>query len=171
MTTRILDTERLLLRELHAGDAPFVLELLNEPGWLRFIGDRGIRTVEAACAYIENGPMKMYRDHGFGLYAVQARHGGEPLGLCGLIKRSGLDDVDIGFAFLERHSGLGYGVESAAAVMAHARRVLGLQRIVAITSVDNHKSIRLLERIGLRFEKLVTLPGDDEEIKLFATPQ
>src|SRR5688500_15335731 len=169
MTKKILETEQLSLRELHDGDAAFILELLNEPGWLRYIGDRGIRTLDGARAYIENGPLKMYRDHGFGLYVVQTRQGGEPLGLCGLIKRDGLDDVDIGFAFLARHNGRGYGLESATAVMDHARRTLGLGRIVAITSVDNQPSIRLLERIGLRFEKLITLPGGDEEIKLFAT--
>jgi [ribosomal protein S5]-alanine N-acetyltransferase len=170
MTRKILDTERLSLRELHDGDAAFILELLNEPGWLRFIGDRGIRTLEAAGEYIRTVPARMYREHGFGLWAVEPKDGGEPLGMCGLIKRPSLDDVDIGFAFLERHGRRGYGLESATAVMAHARGVLGLQRIVAITSVDNHASIRLLERIGLRFEKMVNLPGDDEAIKLFATP-
>ena len=170
MTKKILDTERLSLRELHDGDAAFILELLNEPGWLRFIGDRGIRTLEAAADYIENVPRKMYRENGFGLWAVEAKGSGEPLGMCGLIKRPSLDDVDIGFAFLARHSRRGYGLESASAVMDHARGVLGLQRIVAITSVDNDPSIRLLERIGLRFEKMVNLPGDDEAIKLFATP-
>lgn len=167
--TTILVTERLALRELHGGDAGFILELLNEPGWLRYIGDRGIRTLEAAAEYIENVPRRMYREQGFGLWAVEAKGSGEPLGMCGLIKRPGLDDIDIGFAFLERHGRRGYGLESASAVMDHARRVLGLQRIVAITSVDNHASIRLLERIGLRFEKMVNLPGDDEAIKLFAT--
>jgi RimJ/RimL family protein N-acetyltransferase len=169
MANTLLETERLTLRELQAGDAAFILELLNEPGWLRYIGDRGIRTNDAAGDYLENGPLKMYREHGFGLWAVEARHDREPLGLCGLIKRPSLEDVDIGFAFLARHGGRGYALESASAVMAHARQVLGLQRIVAITSVDNARSIRLLERIGLRFEGMITLPGNDEEIRLFAT--
>lgn len=166
------ETERLRLRELNETDAAFILELLNEPGWLRYIGDRGIRTLDGARQYIVNGPVAMYRKHGFGLYAVVGKHEpGEPLGVCGLIKRDALDDVDIGFAFLARHGGCGYAVESAAAVLDHARRVLRLPRIVAITAVDNHASMRLLERIGLRFEKMVTLPGDDEEIRLYSTPR
>ena len=165
----ILDTQRLVLRELHEGDAAFVLELLNEPGWLRFIGDRGIRTEEAARDYVLKGPVDMYRRLGFGLYAVQCKSDGAVVGMCGLIKRDTLEDVDIGFAFLERHSGQGYAFEAADAVMAHARNVLGLKRIVAITSVDNDKSIRLLEKIGLRFERLIRLADDAEEIKLFAT--
>ena len=165
----ILETDRLVLRELDADDAPFILELLNEPGWLRHIGDRGIRTEEAARDYLRKGPMKMYREHGFGLWCVEVKPAGTPVGICGLIKRDGLDDVDIGFAVLARHERQGYGVESARAVMAYAREALGLQRIVAITSVDNHGSIRLLEKIGLRFEKMVTLPGDEEELKLFGT--
>jgi RimJ/RimL family protein N-acetyltransferase len=168
-TSPLLQTERLRLRELDEHDAGFMLELLNEPGWIRFIGDRGLRTEEAARDYLRRGPMKMYRERGFGLWCVELRPTGTPVGICGLIKRDSLDDVDIGFAFLARHERHGYGVESARAVMAHAREALGLQRIVAITSVDNHGSIRLLEKIGLRFEKMVTMPGDDEEIKLFAT--
>jgi len=165
----LLQTGRLRLRELDEHDAAFMLELLNEPGWIRFIGDRGIRTEEAARDYLRRGPMKMYRERGFGLWCVEVKPAGTPVGICGLIKRDGLEDVDIGFAFLARHERQGYGVESARAVMAHARGALGLQRIVAITSVDNHGSIGLLEKIGLRFEKMVTMPGDDEEIKLFAT--
>lgn len=164
-----LETERLALRELDEADAAFILELINEPGWLRYIGDRGIRTLEGARDYILNGPVKMYRERGFGLLAVVPKGGGEPLGLCGLIKRDTLEDIDIGFAFLARHQRRGYGEESATAVMDHARRVLGLRRVVAITSVDNHASIALLERIGLRFERLVTLAGSDEPVKLFAT--
>lgn len=166
----VLQTERLVLRELVLDDAPFALELLNEPGWLRYIGDRGVRSVEAAREYLLNGPIKMVREHGFGLYAVTRRSDGTPLGMCGLIKRPTLDDVDIGFAFLARHEGQGYGLESAQAVLAHGRRVHGLQRVVAITSVDNERSIRLLLKIGLRFEKLIRLQDDGEEVKLFATP-
>jgi [ribosomal protein S5]-alanine N-acetyltransferase len=166
----ILQTDRLLLRELGDDDAPFMLELLNEPGWLRFIGDRGIRTVEGARDYLRNGPIAMYRSHGFGLYAVEAKSDGTVLGVCGLIKRETLDDVDIGFAFLQRHGRRGYALESALAVMQHARDTLRLGRVVAITSVDNELSIRLLEKIGLRFERFMTLPGSDEQIRFFATP-
>lgn len=167
MTTTILETERLTLRELHDGDAAFVLELLNSPGWIRFIGDRGMRTEDEARDYLAKGPIDMYRRLGFGLYAVLRRGDAAPIGMCGLIKRDGLDDVDIGFAFLDQHAGQGYAFEAAQAVMAHGREVLGLQRIVAITSVDNDRSIRLLEKIGLRFEKLIPMKG--EQVKLFAT--
>lgn len=167
MTTTILETERLTLRELHDGDAAFVLELLNSPGWIRFIGDRGMRTEDEARDYLAKGPIDMYRRLGFGLYAVLRRGDAAPIGMCGLIKRDGLDDVDIGFAFLDQHAGQGYAFEAAQAVMAHGREVLGLQRIVAITSVDNDRSIRLLEKIGLRFEKLIPIKG--EQVKLFAT--
>jgi [ribosomal protein S5]-alanine N-acetyltransferase len=166
---KVLETERLILRHIEADDAAFILELINSPGWIRFIGDRGVRTLEGAREYIRTGPAAMVERHGFSLYLVERKDDGTPLGMCGLIKRDSLDDVDIGFAFLARHSGRGYAFESASAVMQHARQALGLSRIVAITSVDNHSSIRLLEKIGLRFESMVTLPGNDEEIKLFAT--
>jgi [ribosomal protein S5]-alanine N-acetyltransferase len=165
-----IDTERLLLRELGEDDAPFMLELLNDPGWLRYIGDRGVRDIDAARDYLLKGPMRMYRERGFGLYCVTLKESGAPIGVCGLIKRDTLDDIDIGFAFLGRHEGRGFGMESATAVMRHARYTLGIARVVAITSVDNHASMRLLERIGLRFEKLMTLAGDDKEVRLFATP-
>ncbi|RQP25851.1 GNAT family N-acetyltransferase [Piscinibacter terrae] len=165
----ILETERTRLRELHEGDAAFTLELLNEPGWLRFIGDRGIRTEDAAREYIEKGPVAMYGKHGFGLWAVERKSDGATLGMCGLIKRDTLDDVDIGFAFLERHSGQGYAFEAANAVMAHALQTLKLPRVVAITSVDNDKSIRLLGKVGLKFEKLIRLAGSDEDVRLFGT--
>ena len=167
--TRILETERLTLRELNERDAAFILELLNEPGWLRFIGDRGIRSEVGAREYIVNGPVAMYRRLGFGLYAVVRKADGIAIGVCGLIKRDTLDDVDIGFAFLERHGEMGYAFEAAEAVMARAREVLGLKRVVAITSVDNEKSIRLLQKIGLRFEKLIRLAGDDEDVRFFST--
>src|SRR5437762_1683859 len=120
----LLQTDRLRLRELDERDAGFMLELLNEPGWLRFIGDRGIRTEEAAREYLRNGPMTMYRERGFGLWCVEVKPVGTPVGVCGLIKRDTLDDIDIGFAFLARHEGCGYGAESARAVMTHAREVL-----------------------------------------------
>jgi [ribosomal protein S5]-alanine N-acetyltransferase len=167
---KAIDTERLLLRELCEDDAPFMLELLNDPGWLRYIGDRGVRDVDGARDYLLNGPLKMYRERGFGLYCVTLKESGTPVGVCGLIKRDTLDDIDIGFALLTRHEGRGFGTESATAVMRHARYTLGMARVVAITAIDNHASMRLLQKIGLRFEKLMTLAGDDQEVRLFATP-
>jgi RimJ/RimL family protein N-acetyltransferase len=166
--TKVLETERLVLRHLMAGDAAFMLRLLNEPSWLRFIGDRGVRTLEEARAYIARGPGASYERFGFGLDLVELKGEGTPVGLCGLVKRDALEDVDIGFAFLPEFWGRGYAHEAAAAVLEYAARVLGLRRVAAITDPDNESSIRLLEKLGLSFERMIRLPGDDEEIKLFA---
>jgi RimJ/RimL family protein N-acetyltransferase len=163
-----LETARLLLRPLTADDAPFILELVNEPSWLRFIGDRGVRNLDDARRYVAEGPGAMYARHGVGLLLVESKEGGEPLGICGLIRRDALPDVDIGFAFVPRHWGKGYAHESAAAVLDHGRRDLGLRRIVAITSVDNESSIRLLEKLGMKYEQTIRMPGDSEDLKLFA---
>lgn len=164
----ILQTERLRLRRVSLDDAEFIVELLNEPSWLRFIGDKGVRTIEDAHAYILNGPVAMYARHGFGLYLTELVQGRVPIGLCGLIKRDTLDDVDIGFAFLRRHWSNGFAYEAASAVMTYGRDLLGLKRIVAITSPDNYASVKLLERLGLRFEKTVTLPNDNVMVDLYA---
>jgi RimJ/RimL family protein N-acetyltransferase len=147
-------------------DADFILELLNEAAFLRFIGDKGVRNEADARDYIRNGPIESYERHGFGLNAVCLPHG-TPIGICGLVKREGLADADVGFAFLSRYRSKGYAVESAAAVLAHAGRVLGLRRVVAITSPDNRGSIAVLEKIGLEFERLIRLAEHDQELKLF----
>lgn len=166
---RVLETERLVLRRLSGGDAAFMLRLLNEPSWLRFIGDRGVRTLEDARRYILEGPVDMYERLGFGLYATTLKEDDSaPIGICGLVKRDGLEDVDIGFALLPGFWGKGYAYEAASGVMAYAKSVVGLTRIVAITSVDNESSARLLEKIGLRFEKMVRLTEGGEEVRLFA---
>lgn len=166
---KVLDTERLVLRRLNERDAAFMLELLNEPGWLRFIGDKGVRTLEGARHYIAHGPMAMYARRGFGLWMVERKPDGEPLGVCGLIKRDSLDDVDIGFAFLERHGSHGYAWEAASACLNHARDVLHLPRVVAIVLPDNQTSIRLLLRLGLQYERTLKLPHSDDPLQLFAT--
>jgi RimJ/RimL family protein N-acetyltransferase len=163
-----LETERLRLRPLTAEDAPFILELLNEPSWIRFIGDRGVRTLDDARRYIAEGPGAMYARVGFGLLAVEPKEGGEPLGMCGLIRRDTLPDVDIGFAFLPRHWGKGFALEAAAATIEHGRRELGFRRIVAITTLDNESSIRLLEKLGMVYERTLRMPGESEDLKLFA---
>jgi len=166
----VLETERLILRRLSTDDAEFVLELLNEPSFLRYIGDRGVRNLEEAKEYILNRLVTSYEQHGFGLYLVELRESGIPIGISGLVKRATLPDSDIGFAFLPAYWSKGYAVESAAAVMDYAREVLGLTRIVAITSLDNEASAKLLGKIGLRFERLIKLSEDAEEVKLF-TPE
>ena len=166
---KVLETDRLILRWLSTDDAGFILELLNDPSWLQFIGDRGVRTLEEARDYILKGSLEMYARQGFGLYLTELKESGDPLGICGLIKRDSLEDVDIGFAFLPRFWGKGYAYESASALMAYGKDVLGLKRIVAITSPDNHRSARLLERLGLRFERMIRLPGNTQDIRLFAS--
>jgi RimJ/RimL family protein N-acetyltransferase len=164
----VLETDRLRLRWLSPRDAAFVLQLLNEPSWLRFIGDKGVRTVQDARAYILNGPAAMYARLGFGLYLVELKTGDVSIGICGLIKREWLDDVDIGYAFLPRYWANGYAHESALAVLAYGKRTLDLKRIVAITSPGNHASAKLLERLGLRFERKIGLPGETQEVDLYA---
>ena len=163
----VLETERLILRQFSTEDADFILELLNEPSFIRNIGDRGVRTTADAHSYILNGPVTSYIKNGFGLYLVKLKATDESIGMCGLIKRDTLEDVDIGYAFLPRYWSKGYAVESAQAVKEYARNVVGLNRIVAITDPENEGSIRVLEKIGLTFEKMVRLSEDDIELKLF----
>jgi ribosomal-protein-alanine N-acetyltransferase len=165
----ILRTQRLSLREFTFDDDAFILELLNEAGFLRYIGDKGVRSLADARNYLQKGPMDSYQHNGFGLYAVCVRgaDAAAPVGMCGVVKREGLLDPDIGFAFLARHWGRGYAVESAAAVLDHGTRTLKLPRIVAITSPDNWGSIRVLEKIGMKFDRLINLTEDRDEVKLF----
>jgi RimJ/RimL family protein N-acetyltransferase len=166
---KVLETDRLILRWLSTDDAEFILGLLNEPSFLRFIGDKGVRTLDDARNYILNGPVDMYNRLGFGLYLTELKDGGLPIGICGLIKRDGLEDVDIGFAFLPKFWAKGYAYEAAAAVIAYGKTALGLNRIVAITSPDNYASARLLEKLGLRFERTIQLSKDAEEVRLFVS--
>lgn len=168
-SVKILETDRLSLRRLRPDDAEFMLMLLNDPAFLRNVGDRGVRTSEAARAYIEAGPMASYEQNGFGLYLVTLRDSGEPIGLCGLVKREGLADVDLGFAVLPQFRGHGYAAEAAAAVLAYARTNLGLKQLAAIALPNNHGSIRILQRLGFQARGSLRLPGDDEELVLFAS--
>jgi [ribosomal protein S5]-alanine N-acetyltransferase len=167
-TSSVIQTSRVDLRELELEDAEFILELLNEPGFIRFIGDKGVRTPADARDYLSQGPIDSYARNGFGLYAACLRDG-TPIGMCGLVKREGLHDPDIGFAFLSRHWSKGYAVESAGAVLGHAVEVLNLKRVVAITSPDNWSSIAVLEKIGLKFERMIRLVDHSPELKLFGT--
>ena len=164
---KILETDRLILRQLSTEDAAFILELVNEPSFIQNIGDRGVRTLEDARAYILRVAIASYEKNGFGLYLVELKDSGQSIGMCGLIKRDGLEDVDIGYAFLPRFWLKGYAVEAAAAVKDYARDMLGLKRLVAITDPANQGSIRVLEKIGLKYEKMVRLSADDIELKLF----
>jgi RimJ/RimL family protein N-acetyltransferase len=166
---KILETPRLALHRFAPEDAPFVLTLLNDPAWLRYIGDRGIRTLEGARGYVTDGPMAMYAREGFGLWKCTLRATGEPIGMCGLIKRPSLDDVDLGFAFLPPYRKQGYGREAAQACLAYARDTVGLSRVVAVVSPDNADSIRLLADLGMRYERDIRMGTQDEsEVELHA---
>lgn len=164
----VLETARLTLRRLSQEDAPFIFRLVNEPSWLKYIGDKGVRSLDDARRYLQEGPLDMYARCGFGLYLVVRKRDAAPIGVCGLIKRDALAEPDIGFAFTPENWGAGYAVEAAGATLAYGRDVLGMKRILAITSLDNAASIRLLEKIGMQFERVIELkPGDP--VRLFAS--
>ena len=164
----ILETERLRLREFTLGDTSFILELVNSPGWLQFIGDRNIRTAERAETYLQNGPISSYKVHGFGLSLVEEKESGKPVGMCGMIRRADLTEPDIGFAFLPAFTGLGYAFEMADATMRYAKEQLGLSEVVAITVPENERSIKLLEKLGMRYVKTFCFPGKEEELLLYS---
>jgi RimJ/RimL family protein N-acetyltransferase/protein tyrosine phosphatase (PTP) superfamily phosphohydrolase (DUF442 family) len=163
------ETDRLRLRRLDEADAPFILRLVNEPSWLRFIGDRGVRSLDDARQYIIGGPQRLYATYGFGLFLVERREDGTPLGLCGLIKRDTLPDVDIGFAFLPEFWCQGYAREAAAATLRYARERHRLPRVVAITSLDNMASGRVLETIGMRYEGNLQLEAGNDPVRHYGT--
>lgn len=169
LSVKVLETGRLILRWLSVEDAEFILQLLNEPSFRRFIGDKGVRSIEDARDYILRGPVDSYERFGFGLYLTELKDDGVPIGICGLLKRESLEDVDIGFAFLPQFWRKGYAFESSSAVMTYGRKVVGLNRIVAITSPENDASIKVLEKLGLRFERMIKLSEDEPEIKLFGS--
>lgn len=158
---KILETQRLVLRELELTDTNFIIQLVNSPKWLKFIGDKNVRTEEEAKKYLENGPIKSYKENGFGLWLVQLKTSDTPIGMCGLIKRETLENVDIGFAMLPEYEKLGYGFEIANATMNYAKNVLRLNKIIGITDPANKSSIKLLNRIGLAFEKTKKLLDND----------
>ncbi len=164
---QIAQTERLILRELRPDDAAFILHLVNTPPWLQFIGDKRVHTLEDAITYIVEGQVKSYREKGLGLWLVELIENKAPIGMMGLVDRPELEDVDIGFALLPEYFGHGYALESAIATMKFAREELGLKRVVAITDSDNERSGRLLERIGMSFEKFISFGESDKQVRLF----
>ena len=163
-----IETERLILRPLTEGDAGFIFELVNDLSFIQNIGDRNVRTLEDAKRYITNGPVASYARNGFGLYLVELKDTGQPIGMCGLIRRNMLNDVDIGYAYLPRYWSKGYAIEAALAMKQYAREVIGLKRMVAVVDPQNTGSIRLLEKLGMTFERMVKLAEDDIELKLFS---
>lgn len=165
----ITETNRLIIAKMTLADAPFMLELLNTPNWLKYIGDRNVKTVKDAETYLKNGILKSYRDFGFGFYKLLLKEeNNKCIGTCGLIKREQLKDVDIGFAMLTDYEGKGYGMEASLKIMNYAEHTLKLKRILAITLSTNLRSIKLLEKLGLTYEKTVKPFEDDEELLLFA---
>ena len=165
----VLETDRLVLRWLEASDAQFILELLNDPTWLEYLPDKGVRSLHDARQYIEHEPRAMYAACGHGLNLVQLKQTGEALGICGLLKRDTLEDVDLGFAFLGRHQRRGYGLESSQGVLAHGLREFGYRRVVAITSEANRGSGALLERLGFAVDGAAQLDGFGEGLVLYVT--
>ena len=163
----ILETQRLILREFQTSDFEFIIELVNSPDWLRFIGDRQIKTQEQAISYLNNGPLKSYADNGFGLSCVILKETQLPIGMSGLIKRTNFEFPDLGFAFLPNYIGKGYGFEIAQAILEYANKQLLLKTISAIVSKDNESSISLLNKLGFKNESTITFSGETEELFLF----
>jgi len=164
----VIETARLNLRRLTLDDAEFILGLLNEPSFLQYIGDKGVRNLDDARNYLLSGPIASYEKFGFGLYLVQLKDGQVPIGMCGLLKRETLPDVDIGFSLLPQFWSKGYAFESASAVITHGKRSFGLERIVGLVKPGNLGSIRVLEKLGLKFEKMIRVLDGETEDKLFA---
>jgi len=163
----VLETSRLILRRLTLDDAEFIFRLVNDPSWLRFIGDKNVHNLDDARRYLREGPLYMYERYGFGMYRVEERESASPTGMCGLIKRDTLPDADVGYAFLPEFRGKGYAYEAASAVLEYGNRAFGLRRILAITTPSNDASIRVLEKAGMKLERLMELtPGDP--VNLFA---
>jgi [ribosomal protein S5]-alanine N-acetyltransferase len=163
----LIDTQRLRMRQFQYSDAEFVLHLVNEPLFLRFIGDKGVRTLGDAREYIRKGPLDSYLRFGFGMYLVALKASGAPIGMCGLVKRDVLEDVDIGFALLSQFHGQGYGFEAASAVLAHATHGLSLRRIAGICRPDNEGSIRVLGKLGLKPKGTVRIVPDGPQDQLY----
>ena len=164
----ILETSRLVLREAVADDAAFLLELMNEPAYHANIGDRGVRTVEDARSYLAAKYSTSYRTLGYGLYVVELKREAVVIGICGFVKRETLEHADVGFAFLTRFCGQGYGYESASAVLGYGQAKLGFAKVYGVTSRTNEASIRLLEKLGFRFNRETAMPGYAEASLLFA---
>ncbi len=165
-----LETGRLRLRRLTLDDADLMLAVWNDPDFIRNVGDRAIRTPEQAREALRSGPLQLYADYGYGPYVVTLKRGGTRIGICGLFRRDNLEDPDIGFAILPDYRGRGFAGEAAVAVLDHARRDLRLDALTAIVSPENAASIALIERLGLRFDSMITMPGDEKAICLYRTP-
>ena len=164
----VLETDRLLLTRLSYDHCAFVVELVNEPSFKRFIGDKNVQSLEDARRYLSEGPVGLYERFGYGMFLVTVKDSGTPAGICGLLKREGFDDPDLGFAFLKRFRKHGYAIESARSVLEHGVNDLGLKRIIAMADPDNEPSVSLLQKLGFAYERKVRMPEDDFDINLYA---
>jgi len=162
-----LETERLQLCRITLDDAGLMLAIWNDPAFIRFVGDRGIRSIEAARAELSKGALKLFADYGYGPYRMALKSCGTPIGICGLFRRDGLDDADIGYGVLPDYCGKGYAYEAACAVVEHAKSDLGMQRLIAIISPDNAASIGLIGKLGLRFERMHRMHDEDDEVCIY----
>jgi RimJ/RimL family protein N-acetyltransferase len=165
---KILETKRLVLRRYELDDAQFIVELVNSPGWIEFIGERNILTEESAIDYLLTGPMKSYKELGFGLSMVQLKDG-TPVGMCGILKRESFDHPDLGFAFLPRFTGNGYALEIASATIRYAKEKFDIKTLLAITVPKNDRSIRLLEKLGFKFRRSIFVSADNKELMMFSS--
>jgi ribosomal-protein-alanine N-acetyltransferase len=165
----VLQTERLVLSRLSYADCEFIVELVNEPSFKRYIGDKKVRSHEDAQEYLRNGPVGSYERHGFGMFLVRDKSDNTPMGMCGLVKREKFDAPDVGFAFLQRFWANGYALESAIAVLEYGKNILQLPRIIAMVDSDNEASIRLVEKLGMTFASMVRMPGESQDINMYTT--
>ena len=164
---RSFKTSRLYLKPTNLEDADFLLELLNTPKWITYIGDRNVKSTEDATIYIENNILPQYSKMGYGNYTVILKESNTKIGSCGLYDRKGIDGLDIGFAFLPQYEKMGYAFESANALKTAAFTIFGISKLNAITTLQNSSSQQLLERLGLRFKEMINLPGDNEKLMLY----
>lgn len=164
----ILETERLILRRFTLDDTAFIIELLNTEGWIKYIGEKNVKTTDQATSYLENGPLKSYCNHGFGLALVELKADHMPIGMCGLINREYLDHLDVGFAFLPNHTGHGYAFEIVKKTVEYALSELKQEKLLAITLPQNYSSIKLLTKIGFEYDKNFVSPDSGEELCLYS---
>jgi RimJ/RimL family protein N-acetyltransferase len=165
---KTLETDRLVIRKLEPGDSAFMLDLLNQPSFIRFIGDRGVKTLEDASTYIQERAFAAYEKNGFGPFAVELKTDGRVIGIVSLLDRDELDHVDVGFAFLPDSWRQGFATEATSAVMDFAFQDLGLEKIIAITQPDNIASIKTLDKMGLSFAGITRLGNEDIDLLLYA---
>jgi len=165
----VLETERLVLARLSYDDCDFIVELLNEPGFQQYIGDKMVRSRDDAREYLRKGPVGSYERHGFGMFMVRNRNNNAPIGICGLVQREEFAAPDVGFAFLKRFWANGYAVEAATAVLEYGKNILQLPRIIAMVDPENEASVRLVEKLGLTFDGMVRMPGESHDINRYTT--